>query len=171
MVIEDALEKEKIAANTDNLTGLLNRRGFEEQIDEALKKKKEGVMLLMDLDNFKKINDNLGHQEGDKVLIQLSYYIDKFFREDDVKGRMGGDEFIVFIKNNVDKKVLENKLKLFIEAVHKSFQLYNEKYNFSISIGAVYVSDDIQAYEELYKKGDEALYQRKLLGKDGYSIQ
>lgn len=171
MVIEDALEKEKIAANTDNLTGLLNRRGFEEQIDEALKKKKEGVMLLMDLDNFKKINDNLGHQEGDKVLIQLSYYIDKFFREDDVKGRMGGDEFIVFIKNNVDKKVLENKLKLFIEAVHKSFQLYNEKYNFSISIGAVYVSDDIQTYEELYKKGDEALYQRKLLGKDGYSIQ
>lgn len=155
----------------DALTNLLNRKGGEESISALLKQDStRGIMLLLDVDNFKAINDNLGHLVGDQLLKEISDLIDSVFTHNDVKCRLGGDEFIIFIHAMMDKESLSNILEQFIhKASEQVFSKYQE-YNVSFSIGATSVSEGCTTYKDLYRRADEAMYKIKMQGKNNYYI-
>lgn len=169
--MEKELSMAKTEAKYDKLTGLYNRNGFEKCMDEfLLKEKPSGVLLLLDLDNFKKINDGEGHPEGDRILQKLGICLKKVFRRDDFIGRLGGDEFIVLIQNDLPADILEEKLFTVLEDVRTMLGGYREKYNASASIGAVPVDGSVKSYEILYKYADAALYIAKYMGKNRFYI-
>ena len=112
-------------ASTDQLTGLLNRNAFETLTINSLSKNPDsGILLIFDLDNFKTINDTLGHPEGDKVLQQFANCLRSNFRKNDIIGRLGGDEFIVFIDANLPYEMLKSKLDFLLEQIRKYLKYY-----------------------------------------------
>ena len=121
-------------------------------------------------DNFKTINDRLGHPIGDQVLIRFSKLLGELFRKNDVIGRLGGDEFAVFIPGVLSAQALEDKVK---ELNHRAIFSYEtesgEEIKTSASIGIV-ISGFGDSYETLYKKADEALYRSKEKGKSTYTF-
>lgn len=159
------------SSRRDALTGLLNRKGGEEIISAMLKQDPTlGIMILLDVDNFKAINDNLGHLVGDQLLKEIGNLIDSFFRQNDVKCRLGGDEFIIFMHSTIDKEDLSNKLEKFIQkASEQIFSKYQE-YKLSFSVGATVVSEGAATYDDLYRRADDAMYKTKVQGKNGYYI-
>lgn len=173
-------EKEKVSqemrritnlAEKDSLTGIYNREKSTELINEFLDKQNDkGVLLLFDLDNFKRVNDEKGHPEGDRLLKQFSSIIENYFREEDVKARLGGDEFIVFIPNKINKDVLERKLSEFLEVCRKDMNSLYKEQNLSVSIGVAYIDINTKSYTDLYKSADSAMYKAKRLGKGRYYI-
>ena len=169
--IDDELKKAKEAAKKDNLTGLLNRNGFEQGvINSLIEKPGQGIMMLFDLDNFKKINDKLGHPEGDEVLKLIGNYLKREFKKSEIIGRLGGDEFVVFIDSNIPKAILKNRLNNILKNIRKELQYYYYECNTSMSIGIAYVDNKFNSYEDLYKCADVGLYIAKELGKDRYYI-
>lgn len=153
----------------DSLTGLFNRSTGEEKIGRLLDKNdSEGILLLLDLDNFKLVNDNLGHPIGDSLLKRVAKFIETSFTSDDIKCRLGGDEFLVYITETMSKDELEKRLCDFISEINLSvFYLYSQ-YNISMSIGAAFANDD--TYTSLYEKADRAMYQSKHSGKNQFFI-
>lgn len=169
--IQQELHDVQIESETDPLTRLRNRAGLEKHIKERLASNRDkGIMLIFDLDNFKSINDELGHPEGDTVLKIFANCLITSFRKNDVIGRIGGDEFIVFIEANVPVKVIEEKLEFFIKEVHRNLNVYHKRFGLSTSIGVAYVDNVTYSYEDLYKCADVALYMAKRLGKDRFYI-
>ena len=167
----EKLEEVKCAAEKDSLTNLLNRNAFEKYVEESLVKKPgKGIMLIFDLDNFKQINDTLGHPEGDRVLRLISCCLNDEFRQNEIIGRLGGDEFVVFIDENMPLEELEIKLEALLNTIRKTLYNYYKKYNVSLSIGVAYVNNKIYDYQDLYRCSDSALYIAKGLGKDGYYV-
>lgn len=170
MMIEK-LEEAKYAAEKDNLTNLLNRNTFEKYVEECLLKNPgKGTLLIFDLDNFKQINDTLGHPEGDKVLKIISCCLNCAFRNNEIIGRLGGDEFVVFIDKNIPIDILDAKLKSILNSIRKRLSNYYKEYNVSTSIGVAYVDNKIYDYKDLYRCSDAALYIAKRLGKDRYYV-
>lgn len=165
--MEREIIDKKLEAQTDPLTKLLNRAGLENSIKNTQGK---AVMLMLDLDNFKVINEKLGHPVGDEVLKQFAECLKSFFCEKSLVSRIAGDEFIVFIDYYIDKNRLEDILKNLIEKIHRDLKEYRIKYKLSASIGVIYVNKQIDTYEELYKKADIALYKAKDKGKDTFYI-
>lgn len=161
----------KVKARTDPLTRLLNRDGFREIMFVALDNSPDqGVMLFMDMDNFKQVNDELGHSEGDNVLKRFAALLDGYFnRNKDVVARIGGDEFVVFVGRAVGRNEVNEMLKKFIGLFHKEFDGAYEGQRLSVSIGAAFAADTA-GYKELYQSADGALYEVKRRGKDGYCI-
>lgn len=157
-------------ASVDGLTGLLNRTAIVEYINEYLPIKREGVFLILDLDNFKKVNDTRGHIEGDKVLQSFSKLMEQSFRMEDIKARLGGDEFVVFLPSKLSKRTLEEKLSAFMKnAANTVFADYRDC-KLSVSIGAAYISESALTFEDLYRDADEAMYKAKNGGKNKYHI-
>ena len=166
------LTKARTEAEYDRLTGLYNRRGFERRAEAFLKRENPcGVLVLLDLDNFKQINDLEGHPEGDRTLQQFARCLMNAFRKEDIIGRMGGDEFIVLICGFVPVSILEEKFASLLENIHSSLKGFYEKYQVSASIGAVPADGNIRNYKILYRCADTALYISKYLGKDRYYIR
>lgn len=167
-----SLQKEKEKAYVDELTGLYNRKKVQETL-EALNEQREypeGIMMLLDLDNFKKVNDILGHHEGDRLLKLFAHLIKTQFRDSDIKARLGGDEFIVFMPNYMDQKLLERKAHRFLENARKVLYEYYSKYQLSVSIGISYMDQECDSFEALYKNADAAMYVAKRNGKDSFYI-
>lgn len=166
------LREARIASEHDSLTGLINRYGFEKRIRPLLgKSAPAGVLLMMDLDNFKNLNDSLGHPEGDNALKLTASFLKNEFRNIDLIARLGGDEFVVYIYNPpvLEHEVLEARLHDILNHLHK---LLPGKYldcGLSLSIGAVYVNGET-SYEDLYRQVDEALYEAKENGKGQFVI-
>lgn len=156
-------------AETDLLTDLLNKVSTEKKIQEYLDgegKDKVCMMCVLDVDNFKKINDTMGHAFGDEVLSSLGKRIRSEFRVTDIVGRIGGDEFIIFLKDLKDDVIIEREAKR-IESFFKDFQVGSyTKYSPTASIGAAIYPRDAHDYESLYKAGDTALYKAKKRGKN-----
>lgn len=151
-----------IKANTDSLTQVSNREYAEEEIKKYLKKHNLDLyyaLLIIDVDNFKNVNDLYGHQEGDRVLVNISSILRKEFRSSDVVGRLGGDEFIVFIKDVGEYNVILEKAKAICQKVKKKTNLV------SVSVG-ISASNRSISFTELYKTADIALYQAKIRGKN-----
>ncbi len=162
----------KKAASTDPMTGLLNKASSEKEIDKECKSS-AGAMMMIDLDNFKLVNDIYGHDMGDKVLIRFAEIIQSAIRSTDIAGRLGGDEFIAFCKNISDESVIADKAAYINEQVLLSAKEYMGKdmtIPLGASIGCVFVPDEGKTYKELYKKADLALYDVKQHGKHGYRI-
>lgn len=169
--MEGQLSAARTEAEFDRLTGLYNRNGFERRTEEFLKgEHPEGVLILFDLDNFKKINDSEGHPEGDRVLRRFGECLSSAFRREDVIGRLGGDEFVVLIRNPISSGKLEEKFAAFLGGIRSLMKKDYEKYRVSASIGAVFVDGTIRDYEKLYRCADTALYISKYLGKDQFYI-
>ena len=159
----------------DCLTGIYNREACKTEINNYLDTKDlslYGVFIIIDIDYFKQVNDNLGHKIGDDVLIEFSKLLEQSFRDEDIVCRMGGDEFIVFMKDitesNLDK--IDEKLGNLCTLMNKEVTYNGKRQKISISIGAVALKKDID-FEKLYQIADEMLYKTKSNGKNGFSIK
>ena len=180
-IAEDITEKERLKkklllankdAYIDELTKLYNRRKLEYVIQDLnnTQPNPKGVMLLMDLDNFKKVNDEKGHVEGDALLIRFADLIRENFRDSDLKVRLGGDEFVVFMPNFIPEKELVQKIEQFLKSVRNELAQYYAKFHLSVSVGAVYMNAECKYFKALYHCADSAMYVAKRYGKDGYHI-
>lgn len=150
--------------STDALTGLLNKTAAKMQIEEACKN--GGVMLMIDLDSFKLVNDIYGHDMGDKVLIEFSKILRKAFHKKDILARTGGDEFVAYCLGERSKFLLENKTHFIngqIKLMAKRLMGADMNIPLGASLGAAY--SDGSNYEALNKKADIALYHAKKGGK------
>lgn len=167
---ERMLEAAKRESVTDPLTQVYNRLGGKRLILEALEEAKESenaVLILMDLDRFKEVNDKFGHPVGDWILQEAAQKLQESFRSGDIICRLGGDEYLVFLKNIPDKASifpvldrLEKKLRIVCEKDGQTISV-------TASVGAAFYRG--QSYEELYKQADIALYHAKK-EKCGYSL-
>lgn len=159
-----ALEKK---ADTDLLTGLTNKLATERKIKEYIKAypNEQALMFILDVDNFKKINDTMGHAFGDEVLRSLGHSLGALFRASDVVGRAGGDEFIILLKHIKDDVILEKEAKKLCD-FFKDFQAGEYvKYAVTASIGAAVFPKDGKDFDSIYKAADSALYVSKKRGK------
>lgn len=169
------LEQEnlRIDAQTDLLTGLYNKITAEKLIDEYLNgdgKNKISAIIAIDIDNFKSVNDNLGHLIGDKVLVEIAQKLKTLFRYTDIIGRFGGDEFVVFLKDlspeQKDFKKIANDILNSLRAKIEN----NEYCKISASVGiAIYPKNGLN-FQQLYKNADDALYRAKKSGKDSWKL-
>lgn len=165
------LTQARTEAGHDQLTGLYNRAGFERSARAFLARENaRGVLLLFDLDNFKRVNDADGHPEGDRVLVRFAECLRASFRKSDCIGRLGGDEFVVLLTGPVDRALLEEKLAAVLENARGALGPSRKKHGVSVSIGAVAADGTVKSYESLYRCADTALYIAKYLGKDCYYI-
>ncbi|MDE7286653.1 MAG: diguanylate cyclase, partial [Lachnospiraceae bacterium] len=155
-------------ADTDLLTGLNNKLATERKIKEYIKDYPDSMamMFVLDIDNFKKINDTLGHAFGDEVLRALGKRIGVNFRVTDIIGRTGGDEFTIFLKDlKEDANTLRESKKLV--KFFEDFQVGEYvKYSATASIGAAVFPANGSDFESLYKAADQALYKAKKRGKN-----
>ena len=165
------LSEERTRNVTDSLTGLFNRKKLEEDVEQIFQAEEpQGMLILIDLDNFKRINDEAGHMEGDNVLKAFARILNRQFRSTDIKVRLGGDEFVILLRQELSEEVLQAKLEHFLEEVRRELQEYYRDYKLSVSIGVASVSRDVHSYEELYRNADAAMYAAKRSGKDGYYV-
>ncbi len=164
----------KLRADKDSLTNLLNKGATEELIQKKLstdsENEKNGALILMDVDNFKNVNDSFGHAVGDEVLAFVGKILLRNFKGMDVVGRVGGDEFMVFmgdIKSPDDARIMVEKIK---DELKRDCTNKEVRDILSLSIGISIFPDDGDEFMELYKKADSALYESKNNGKDRYSF-
>lgn len=162
----------RLAAMTDSLTGLFNRTALGQRIQEYFAKEDAvGAMFIIDLDNFKGINDTLGHPVGDQLLRETASLIQAEFRSDDILGRIGGDEFCIFAVGLKNPKVIHQKaLKLNDHLWRLHAANAGEQLQISTSIGIALYPQHGENYETLYKNADIALYQAKRAGRNTYRI-
>lgn len=155
-------------ADTDLLTGLNNKLATERKIKDYMAKypDKQAMMFMVDIDNFKKINDTMGHAFGDEVLRSLGTQIGAVFRASDIIGRVGGDEFMVFLKDvGTDEAILKEARKM--ETFFKHFQAGEYvKYKATASIGVAVFPQEGNDFETLYKAADQGVYKAKKRGKN-----
>ncbi len=170
--ISDYLAKLKLH-NTNQiepLTKLANKTATEDLITESLKKTQKGAMFLLDIDNFKILNDSMGHPVGDQILIALSENLKKIFRIGDIVGRVGGDEFMVYSPGLIDNQSIINKCNQMLESSDNCHHDNNNIPKINVSIGACSVTESTQTFKDLYEKADYALYISKKQGKNKYHI-
>ncbi len=156
----------------DTLTELYNRKKIEEVVNEFISSENahKSIMMLLDLDNFKMVNDTYGHLEGDNVLKKLALILCKQFRNTDTISRLGGDEFLIFINNNISEDTVIRKVDNLLKIIKKELNEGYENMNVSASIGIAYIDESIKTFEEAYKFADEAMYFAKNKGKDCFYI-
>ena len=160
-------EKEMLIeiSQRDPMTQLLNKTVVQELVEDyMISGGKAGALLLIDIDDFKSINDTYGHAYGDKVIKFLSVSLSSLFRQYDIVARIGGDEFLVFMRNcSSIEKILEKANEL--NQVLSEFTIEGQKFHISTSIGAALYPVDASSYEELVEKADIAMYVGKRNGK------
>lgn len=156
----------KSRAERDSLTGLYNKGAAETLIRQYLQGEgQDGLhaLLMVDLDNFKTINDSLGHLCGDRVLVHTAKQLQQVFRASDIMGRVGGDEFVVLLKDLVGEEVALEKADAIC---HLLGQIEEGGCSVSGSVGLALYPRDGECYQDLYHRADMALYRAKHLGKN-----
>jgi len=159
-------------AHSDHLTGLPNRRSYEERLLQAIARSRRGATPLalayLDLDNFKQINDSLGHSGGDKVLREFARRLSATVRSTDTVARLAGDEFVVVLEqvgSPLECRRIGDKL---LEAMHAPFEIDGKLLAVTASIGVAWSAHPEQA--RLAQSADEALYQSKRAGRNASSV-
>ena len=155
-------------AQTDSLTKLLNRETAEKAIASEIEKGC-GALFLMDIDDFKDINDCMGHDTGDKVLIGAAKRLQRFFGDGNIVGRLGGDEFLAYLKNINDKNALSDKAGKLIDLLSSPPEAPDEP-TISFSLGVAPVMHTGLSFTTVYSQADSALYEKKFNGKKGFII-
>ncbi len=158
------------AANKDSLTSLLTRKSFEKYLSNG-KDTSEGYFLLLDLDNFKAVNDNYGHVVGDSVLISLAKVFVEVVGHDDRICRLGGDEFAIFLPGNAPRDEIKSIVRRLIASSEFEIgELLSDYSDFKVSISAGISCKpaDGDDFQTLYGNADKALYYVKQNGKRGY---
>ncbi len=168
--VRRAIENARLA-NTDSLTGLYNRRYFWNvgEIEFAAARKKEGLLavMMLDIDDFKAVNDTFGHDAGDMVIRHLASLIRDNTRGRDISGRYGGEEFIVILPDTdaAGAVYVAEKIRGAAEASRPCFE-QSGSISFTVSTGVASIDEGMQAFEELTRRADEMLYRAKRSGKN-----
>lgn len=177
--VDKTFNKLNRKAHIDQLTGILNKRAFETRADAALKlagSDEQYALILLDIDNFKGVNDNLGHAYGDKVLSGVGGILRSTFRADDLLGRVGGDEFCVFMNitgtedDDRSRELIDRKCSELCAAFSNNYTGDDGSYKVSASLGVSCYPRDGETFAELYQKADSALYVSKKKGKDTFTV-
>lgn len=159
-------------ANYDALTGLPNRRLFHDRLREEVKRSQRGggrfAQLFIDLDRFKEVNDTLGHDLGDKLLVEAAARISKSVRTSDTVSRLGGDEFVVIAPGIADKNAAGAIAQHIIEQMQMPFDLDGKLAYVSASIGIAFYPDDSTEMDTLLGYADQAMYAAKAQGRNGF---
>lgn len=167
-------ERLKYLAHHDPLTGLANRSLFEESLHttftEALNGQKSFAVMYLDLDGFKKVNDTLGHEFGDYLLIQVANNIVRDVREDDIVARMGGDEFAILMADIDGVDSVKKTASRVLKAIGNYVERDEKKAQFGVSIGIALYPGDGTSIEDILSKADQAMYLAKKSGKGLYCL-
>lgn len=155
-------------AYNDDLTNLPNRRSFLEKLEESISKDQSGAVMLLDLDNFKEINDTLGHTYGDKVLITVAQSLIDIKDEKVFVSRFGGDEFLVLIEGENDIFIIENYVNKLTNIFKNEFIIDDNKIHIGCSIGVTRYPFDSNEVNQLIINADLAMYKVKNIGKNNY---
>lgn len=174
ILIKDIDESKREALNLqelseqDSLTGLLNRATAIRAIRHTLKNSQgHHILIMLDIDRFKQLNDNYGHQFGDKALHRAASRLKSALRRDDIFGRLGGDEFIILLKDVAYSMDLYARLENLCSLIGSALE---PEAHISGSLGTAAYPEDGTAFEELYEKADIALYQAKKHGRNQYAV-
>ena len=159
-------------SKTDSMTGAYNKMATKELVDEYINKHKTGahMLLLVDVDDFKKVNDTYGHQCGDEVLINVISNLRKSYVSGEIIGRVGGDEFVVFIGEVQDKEQLIEKAQELRDLLHQPYQHGEQLVPVSASVGVAMYPEGGTSYEELMYNADNALYEVKATKKGNFAL-
>ncbi len=172
---KEADEKIKTLAFYDSLTGLPNRRLLQDRLEKTLaassRHQRQGALLFIDLDNFKTLNDTLGHDVGDLLLQQVARRLAACVRESDTVARLGGDEFVVMLEDLSENPQeaaaqVETVGEKIIATLNQNYQLAGYEYRSTPSIGVTLFADHEKPVEELLKRADLAMYQAKAAGRN-----
>ncbi len=167
--LETQLEQNTKKSLTDALTGLNNRPFLEKKLGELIDDDRSGTMFMIDLDNFKKMNDTYGHMVGDEVLKTFAEVLKMFARKDDILCRLGGDEFVTFYTDLTDREIVAQKATDIIRVFSDKMGAMGYGGIVSVSIGAKITLGE-ESFEELYDRADKTLYLVKNGGKNAYRI-
>lgn len=161
-------------ATHDNLTGLASRllcmNHLKLSIAAAKRTQTNTGIFFIDLDDFKKVNDQCGHDVGDKLLIEVSQRIQSSVREMDTVGRLGGDEFLIIATNMTSRSDAIQIADSLMDALLKPFKVCDQDIRINISVGISLYPDHTEDSEDLVKLADQAMYQSKRKGKNCYSF-
>ena len=154
----------------DPLTLVYNRKGLQKEYLQFITAneqhiKQQHALLILDLDNFKQVNDQLGHDHGDLILQQFAHVLRINVRSNDLVARFGGDEFCVFLKN-INEQVVRHTCERILQSKEMD---YFHNLGISVSIGACYAKGT-SSFADVYRHADQAMYQVKKQGKDGYTV-
>jgi diguanylate cyclase (GGDEF)-like protein len=166
--LENLQEELKHIAYYDFLTDLPNRRMFIKKLEEEISENKFGAVMLMDIDNFKGINDTLGHSYGDKVLIKVAEELKNYKAEKIFVSRFGGDEFFILFEGEEDGGKIENYAKHITDIFRHKLLIENEEIYISCSIGITLYPRDSREVSQLLMNADMAMYKVKNTGKNNY---
>ncbi len=168
--IEDLRKNLSISARKDVLTGLWNRKHLEDEVERYLDGNGQmAVFMIMDIDNFKQVNDTMGHIMGDAVLECIANILKNSVGPRDIAARIGGDEFAVFLKGDyTDGEVCQYCEMLFSQIENELADVTGSKDTITLSVGIAQVPMDAYDYFGLYTKADKALYYVKQNGKNDY---
>ncbi len=158
----------KSKARQDALTGLWNRAYTEEAVNELVSDGAGGALFMIDMDNFKAINDNYGHIEGDNTLKMFADTMRKFSSDQDILCRIGGDEFVMFINGTTLKSELSSLAEDIISDLCAKIEAKKFETNSSVSIGIAQMPEDGTDFKTLYNAADKALYYVKQNGKNSF---
>lgn len=173
----DELEAEEIPYYStkealDSATSLLNKRATYEYCLALLENNKEQnhYMIIIDIDNFKSINDNYGHMFGDEVILKVSTVINSILNGRAIVGRFGGDEFFIFTTNLRDESELRVILTTIRKELYYAYDYLGDNFHVTLSAGISLYPTDGLTYEDLFKKADKCLYLAKNKGRNRYII-
>lgn len=169
-----AAETIREQAYFDHLTSLPNRflslDRLSQMISEAKRNKDKTAVLFLDLDDFKKVNDSLGHEAGDKLLIEAANRLKTAVREEDTVGRLGGDEFIVLLRALSDDEAAANVAKHLLNLFREPFRLDNREIILTLSIGIAMYPENGTSASDILRNADTAMYRAKASGRNSYSF-
>lgn len=162
----------KERAEQDSLTKLLNKQSCQQMVSQRLSQQAENLcaLLILDLDNFKGVNDKYGHLYGDAVLSQIGNSLRHLFRSQDIIGRIGGDEFLVYLHDVPNADLVEERCRQLLDTFRTLFSHLVPELKVSCSIGAALAPIHARNYNELFCRADEALYLAKAKGKNQHKL-
>ncbi|WP_339906443.1 putative bifunctional diguanylate cyclase/phosphodiesterase [Pseudomonas guineae] len=162
----------KRLAYYDELTGLPNRSLLQDRTEQALHKAQRDqskvVLLMLDLDNFKSINDSVDHAIGDAVLSEVARRLTQFSRGVDTVSRRGGDEFVMLLSEVTRLDAISDFVERVLEVIASPMYIDDKRYDITASGGVSVFPDDSQNFASLYRHADTAMYQAKKLGRNRY---
>lgn len=168
--IKQRQDQIRVLADRDALTGLLNRRRFEEDLQAILDGGGAGAVFLLDIDDFKNINDTQGHGYGDQVLVELAEIFNKELPQAAMAYRFGGDEFLILLECQIDPSKIRSYVDRIGVRLNKAFPMQSDFNRINASMGVVRFPGDGNTVTELLMKADLTMYNAKKAGKNRYLL-